>query len=101
MTRVLGYVPDLMDRSRITAAGVPADFVSSPSLLVGRDADVVVVDLGRPGVLEVLGDLVVPVIGFASHVDRGLLAAARTAGCQRVLVRSAFFANVAELLAGP
>jgi hypothetical protein len=100
MTRVLAYVPDLMDRSRITAARVPAEFVSSPASLVGRDADLIVVDLGRPGVLAVLGDLAVPVIGFASHVDRELLAAARAAGCERVLARSAFFANVAELLAG-
>jgi hypothetical protein len=101
MTRVLAYVPDLMDRSRITASGVDATFVASPAALVGADADVVVVDLGRPGVLDVLGRVGVPVIGFASHVDRDLMAAARAAGGATVLARSAFFSRLGELLSDP
>jgi hypothetical protein len=100
---VVAYVPDLMDRSRMAAPGVEVSFVTSPASLAGVDADLVIVDLGRPGVLDVLGDLdqrAVPVIGFASHVDRDLMAAARSAGCARVLARSAFFSRVGELLAG-
>ena len=98
MKRVAAYVPDLMDRSKVAAAGADVTFVATPAALVGVDADVVVVDLGRPGVLEVLGRLQLPVIGFASHVDRDLMAAARAAGCGQVLARSAFFSRVAELL---
>jgi hypothetical protein len=92
-----------MDRSRMTASGVEVRFVASPSSLAGMEADLMVIDLGRPGVLEVLGDLSrrgVPVIGFASHVERDLMAAAKSAGCGQVLARSAFFSRVAELLAG-
>ncbi len=96
--RVVGYVPDLMDRSRITGAGVSATFVSSPAALLGAEADLIVVDLGRPGVLEVVGRLPAPLVGFASHVDHELLAAAREAGCGTVLARSAFFSRINELL---
>jgi len=111
----VAYVPDLMDRSRITAPGVVVTFVSSPAALAGTDADLVIVDLGRPGVLAAVAALTavaavaavgapdqkaVPVIGFASHVDRDLMAAARSAGCPQVLARSAFFRRVRELLAG-
>jgi hypothetical protein len=138
--RVLAYVPDLMDRSRISgaagsgaagsgaagsgaagsgtagsgaagsgaagsgaAAASEVTFVGSPSALLGAeaDADLAIVDLNRSGVLDVVGQLSIPVIGFASHVDRELLATARAAGCGRVLARSAFFTRVAELLAGP
>jgi hypothetical protein len=61
---------------------------------------VVVVDLGRPGVLGVVGTIGAPVVGFASHVDRDLLRAARAAGCPTVLARSAFFAQLPALLGG-
>jgi len=69
-----------------------------------RAATLVVVDLGRPGVVEVLPLLAAfeprpIVIGFGSHVDREQLADARRAGADRVLARSAFFADLATLLA--
>jgi hypothetical protein len=124
MKRVLAYVPDLMDRSRITAAGAEVTFAGSPSALVAAAGEVaaaetagggdraagdrpdvvVVVDLGRPGVLAAIGQIGqmgLPVIGFASHVDRELLAAARAAGCATVLARSAFFSRVGALLSDP
>ncbi|MGH9157538.1 MAG: hypothetical protein ACRD1K_17280 [Acidimicrobiales bacterium] len=101
--RVVAYVPDLMDRSRL--AGVDGlVFVSSPAALAeaATGAEVVVVDLARPGVLEALAGLAdlggVRTIGFGSHVDHELLASAAAAGCQKVLPRSRFFASVAELL---
>jgi hypothetical protein len=97
---VVAYVPDLMDRSRISGAGASVSFVPSPEALLVAGADLVVVDLNRSGVLDVIGQLAIPVIGYASHVDRDLLAAARAAGCGTVLARSAFFSRVAELLAG-
>lgn len=99
MTRVAAYVPDLMDRSKLAAAG-DVTFVSAPSDLAEVGADVVVVDLSRPGVLEALPDLAgARTVGFGSHVDRELLAAARAAGCDEVLPRSRFFARLGELLA--
>jgi DNA-binding NarL/FixJ family response regulator len=39
-------------------------------------------------------------IGFASHVHTGLIAAARDAGADEVIPRSAFAANLAEILRG-
>ncbi|MBZ5515457.1 MAG: hypothetical protein LAN62_11590 [Acidobacteriia bacterium] len=39
-----------------------------------------------------------PVIGFLSHVQGDLAAAARTAGCDRVLARSAMAKQLPELL---
>jgi hypothetical protein len=99
MKRVVAFVPDLMDRSRFgQASGV--QFVDRPDQLVSaaREADLVIVDLGRPGVLDVLPDLAVPTVGFGSHVDRELLEAARAAGCDQVLARSAFFSRLQQIL---
>src|SRR5213596_2584138 len=98
---VVAYVPDLMDRSRLSAAVTDVRFVPSPAGLTGASGpgDVVVVDLGRPGVLDVLPSLTGRrVIGFGSHVERELLAAAKAAGCGEVLARSAFFGGLPDLL---
>jgi hypothetical protein len=96
--RVAAYVPDLMDRSKLAA--VPGvEFVPDPRLLVEVEADVVVVDLSRPGVLEVLSQLShVRTIGFGSHVDLATLDAARDAGCDLVLPRSVFFSRLPGVL---
>jgi len=106
MKRVVAYVPDLMDRSRISATATGAGgstvvFVASPQALSAEaaEADLVVVDLGRPGVLEQLRELTTPSVGFASHVDRDLMAAAKAAGCGQVLARSTFFSRLGALLA--
>lgn len=102
MKRILAYVPDLMDRSRITAAtGSNVVFVPSPRALAERgvEGDLALVDLSRPGVVEQLAGISMPTIGFASHVDRELMAAARAAGCDQVLARSAFFGRLRELVA--
>lgn len=101
MTRIAAYVPDLMDRSKVAAAAGEGEvtFVPTPAGLAAVGAEVVVVDLARPGVLDALAQLgTTRSIGFASHVDRDLLEAARAAGCQEVLPRSRFFASVNELL---
>ena len=104
MARVVAYLPDLMDRSRLAAVEGVA-FVATPAELaaVDVDVDVVVVDLSRPGVLDVLPAVaarVARVVGFGSHVDTELLAAARAAGCTDVLPRSRFFAAPLEYIAG-
>lgn len=108
MSRIVAYVPDLMDRSKVAAAaGDAAKFVATPAALAGAagagsGATLVVVDLSRPGVLDALRGLggEVRTIGFGSHVDRELLAAAADAGCDLVLPRSQFFARLPELVAG-
>jgi len=100
---VIAYVPDLMDRSKVQAAAPGLRLARTPAdLLAGAGPGLTaVVDLSRAGVLEVLGPLAATgarVIGFGSHVDTDLLAAARLAGCEEVLARSAFFSRLDELL---
>lgn len=102
MTTIAAYVPDLMDRSKVAAAAPSVNFVPTPVELAAAaaGADLVLVDLSRPGVVEALSELKgVRTIGFGSHVDRDLLAAAAAAGCDQVLPRSKFFAELHELLA--
>ena len=95
MRAVVAFVPDLMDRSRITGvAGANVRFASTP-------ADLVVVDLSRPGVVDVLPDVSaqgVRTLGFGSHVDTATFDAARAAGCDQVMARSAFFSQLRDLL---
>ena len=100
---VVAYVPDLMDRSKVAAAGPPVSFLPTPMALVeaAAGADVAVVDLGRPGAVDALPALVatgVRVVAFGSHVERDVLDAARAAGCGQVLPRSAFFRDLPSLL---
>lgn len=104
MSAIAAYVPDLMDRSKVAAAAPsPVTFVSSPSQLAATRATLVVVDLTRPGVVEVLAELCAQarVVAFANHTRRDLMAAATAAGCREVMPRSDFFPRVAELLADP
>ena len=94
---IVAYVPDLMDRSKVASIG-DVTFVRQPQELAGQPADVVIVDLSRPGVLDVLPALGhARIIGFASHVDHALMDAARGAGCTEVLARSAFFSRLPRL----
>lgn len=99
---VAAYTPDLMDRSKIAAAVPGCRFVARPEALVGlADTDVVLVDLSKKGVLEILGDLVAGgarVVAYGSHVDTALLAAAEDAGCTEVLPRSRFFSRLPQIL---
>ena len=80
--RVAAHVPDLMDRSRLRSTKAEVVLVADPAELV---------DLSRPGVLDVLGDVGARTVGFAAHVDEELMAAASAAGCDEVLARSVFF----------
>ena len=98
--RVVAFVPDLMDRSRLRAPGVEVAFVDDPEGLADAHADLVVADLARPGVIEALGAVAGPTVGFVAHVDAATMAAALAAGCDEVLARSRFFGRFAELVAG-
>ena len=100
---MVAYTPDLMDRSKIAAASPDVAFAAGPGELpaLAGAADLVVADLSRPGVLEVLAELSVSarVIGYGSHVDRATLERAAAAGCE-AMPRSQFFRSLGELL-GP
>lgn len=98
MADVEVFAPDLMDRSKITAA-LPGCSIVARVADLGQ-APVVVVDLSRPGVLDAVTRLVAEgrrVIGFGSHVDRATLDAAREAGAE-VFARSAFFSRVGSVV---
>ena len=97
-TRVVAYVPELIDRSKVAAAA-EVTFVGDPAELASADADLVVVDLSRPGVVDVLPQIRAHTIGFGRHTQRDILDAARAAGCDEVMVRSDFFPRLKELLA--
>ena len=103
MSRIVAYTPDVMDRSKVAAAG-DCIFVSRPADLANLcgagAAELVVVDLTRPGVVDALVALAATrVIGFANHTSRDTMAAARAAGVEQVMPRSEFFARIDELLA--
>jgi hypothetical protein len=93
---VVAVAPDLMDRSRITSA-VPGVRFVTPGELAAVDADVLLLDLSRPGVLELVGSLTARTVGFCPHVDDELAARAREAGCDEVLARSVFFRRLPDL----
>ncbi len=97
--RVVAYVPDLMDRSRFRGLGAEIDitFVSSAGALAETDADLVVADLSRPGVIETLERIEAPRVGFFSHVDDETRQFAIAAGV-RVYARSAFFSRLVAII---
>ena len=100
--KVVALAPDLMDRSKVAAAAPGAQFVGDAGALVpaAAGADLVVVDLSRPGAVEALAALVasgVRVVGFGSHVDRATLSAAGATGAE-VMARSEFFRRLPVLL---
>ena len=96
--KVVAMTPDLGDRSRIAAVAPDATFVGAAALLprAAEGADVVLVDLSRAGVLDVLDQVVAlggRVVGYGPHVEGALLAAAMAAGVEAV-PRSRFFRDM-------
>ena len=101
---------DLLDSSRIAGHVKAAGFEvitcrDSTALLaaIDRKPALGLVDLHNPGlavetVVPALRTAGVRVVGFGSHVDVGRLKAARAAGCDEVLPRSAFFEGLSERL---
>ena len=118
MTRkVLGAVEDLLFKSKISETasqlGIEAAFPRSPKKLLDalRESppDLLVLDLNsaRFEPLTLLGEVKsheatrdVFTVGFLSHVQKGLAVAAREAGCDRVVARSAFTRDLPRILAG-
>jgi DNA-binding NarL/FixJ family response regulator len=114
---VLVAVDDLLFSSKIRAtakqAGVELTFARSPEEILEQAREnrpsLVIFDLNsaRTDPVATLARLKsdpdlagIRAIGFASHVHTGLIAAAREAGADQVLPRSAFAANLAEILGG-
>ncbi len=102
---IVVFAPDLMDRSKIQAAGGDrVRFVGTVTVLAAALADdetaACLVDLSRPGVVDAVAGAGVPVTGFVSHVDEERAAAARAVGVD-TLARSVFFRRLAELVAEP
>jgi PleD family two-component response regulator len=115
--RVLAAVEDLLFRSKISetasSLGIEAAFPRNPRRLLEalRESppDLLVVDLNsarfEPLTLlrSVKSDeatVTVPTVGFLSHVQKDLAVAAREAGCDRVVARSAFTKDLPRILAG-
>jgi DNA-binding NarL/FixJ family response regulator len=64
-------------------------------------ADLIILDLSRPGVSAAVADLrrsgsQARIVGFVSHVDDVGIEMAKAAGCDEVLPRSRFFARLAR-----
>ena len=113
--RVVIVVPDLFFATRIVTAaahlGVEIEQATPAGLLAACTAsapDLVIVDLHAPGdpVAAIRALRADPatrdmrIVGFHSHVDVGLRAAALEAGADQVLPRSAFTVRLAGLLGG-
>ena len=75
------------------------ELIDTPADLVGAEADLILVDLGRRGVLDVLHRITTPTLGFCAHVDDQLMSEAAAAGCDEVLPRSRVFRRLADLVA--
>jgi DNA-binding NarL/FixJ family response regulator len=112
---VLCAVDDLLFSSKIRAtakqAGVELTFARSPEEILGqaraRKPALVIFDLnsGKTDPINTISALKADpelaglrTIGFASHVHTELISAARSAGADQVLPRSAFAGNLAEIL---
>ena len=118
MTRtVLAAVEDLLFRSKISETasqlGIEAAFPRSPKKLLdavrASPPDLLVLDLNsaRFEPLALLGSIKseettrdVSTLGFLSHVQKDLAVAAREAGCDRIVARSAFTRDLPRILAG-
>jgi PleD family two-component response regulator len=113
---ILAILDDLMFTSKIKSAaahlGVPVSFArSSAAALAGMRSSppkLVIVDLNNPRTdpFGTVGEMkadpalsTIPIVGFASHVQTEVIEAARKAGVDDVLARSAFTQHLPEILA--
>jgi DNA-binding NarL/FixJ family response regulator len=112
---VLVAVDDLLFSSKIRTvakqAGVDISFARTPTEILERaKADrpsLIIFDLnsGKSDPIATIAALKadpalasIPTLGFASHVHTDLISAARKAGAEQVLARSAFAGNLADIL---
>ena len=98
--RMVAFVADLMDRSRLAGAVAPVEFVTTADAAAG--ADVVVVDLARFADLVAVIRSTAPaarIVAYGPHVDTALLERARVDGADVVVPRSQFFRDPAAATA--
>ena len=115
--RVLAAVEDLLFKSKVSETastlGIEASFPRNPKRLLEAlhesPPDLLVLDLNsaRFEPLSLLRSVRseeatsdVPTVGFLSHVQKDLAVAAREAGCDRIVARSAFTRDLPQILAG-
>jgi len=115
--KILAAVEDLLFRSKISetasSLGIEAAFPRNPKRLLEalRESppDLLVLDLNsaRFEPLKLLMSVKsegatsdVSTVGFLSHIQKDLAVAAREAGCDRVVARSAFTKDLPQILAG-
>jgi hypothetical protein len=97
--KVVAFVPDLMDRSRFPNTA-DVTFVRSLDDLPAQagQADLVVVDLNRPGALEAASSMSNERrIGFTNHENVELIESAKAAGIE-VMPRSRFFRSISDIV---
>ena len=110
----MAAVEDLLFRSKIsetaTQLGIEASFPRSPKkleeALEASPPDLLILDLNSSrfeplGLLRSVksGGAGVKTVGFLSHVQKDLAVAAKEAGCDRVMARSAFTKDLPRVLA--
>lgn len=115
--RVLAAVEDLLFKSKILETAkelnVEAKFPRKPRKLLDAlqesPPDLLILDLNSAhfGPLELLQEIKsdeslrkVPTVGFLSHVQKDLAVAAKEAGCDRIMARSAFTKDLPKIIAG-
>jgi CheY-like chemotaxis protein len=115
---ILCVVDDLMFSTKISSAAklaqAPIAFERAPDKVVERvraeRPSLVIFDLNsaRLKPIAVIAALkadadvrATPTLGYASHVQADVIAAARRAGCDEVLARSAFSERLGEILTRP
>jgi PleD family two-component response regulator len=113
---ILAILDDLMFTSKVKAAaahvGVPIAFARSSDAALAEmrssPPKLVIVDLNNPRTdpLGTVGQMkadprltTIPIVGYASHVQADVIEAARRAGVDDVLARSAFTQRLPEILA--
>jgi DNA-binding NarL/FixJ family response regulator len=112
---ILVAVDDFLFRSKIRATARQADvevaFAKTPQDIIetvkSRTPSLVIFDLNSAA-LDPIGTIAaikgdpalasVRTLGFVSHVDAARIQAARAAGADEVIARSAFAGNLAEIL---
>ena len=112
---ILAILDDLMFTSKIKTAasqlGVPVSFSRSSAAAIDEmrksSPSLVILDLNNPrtdplGIVATMkGDAAlasIPVVGYVSHVQGDVIDAARRAGIDEVLARSAFTMRLADIL---
>ncbi len=115
MPKILALVEDLFFAAKIIETaklvGAEVETLQSSEALLRRSAEegpsLIIVDLNAPGAErgETIRQLKancalsgIPVVGFLSHVQADLAEAAKQAGCDRVLPRSKFTAELPQIL---